>query len=183
MRSRIFLIVVLAVVVSASAVAAEKPPIDIPVYPGGQTTLEVNLTGEEFLPLMQAMLPMLSRQMGELVEKINPEDIAEALKDLKRIEVLQIDVAGSGVTERDIAAFYSKNLPSGKWNKVFWQSSDKLGTVAVYFQEGFTGVYGFRVSTAKVEGKLVRQALVAKVDGKLDFVKLLKLAGKLVAGS
>ena len=183
MKSCICSIVVLAVFLSTSAVAAEKPAIDIPVYPGGETTLEINLTGEEFLPVMQTMLALLSGKMGELVDKIKPEDIVEALKDLKRIEVLQIDVPGSSVTELDVAAFYSKNIPSGKWNKVFWQSSNTLGTVAVYFQEHFRGLYGFRVSTAKVQGKPVTQVTVGKVDGKVDFVKLLTLAGKLVTTS
>ena len=95
--------------------------------------------------------------------------------------MLQIDVAGGKATEQQVTAFYSKNLPSGKWNKVFQQSFGKIGTVVVYFQEGLTGIYGFRVSTAKVDGKLIRQAMVGKIDGKLDFVKLLKIAGKLVA--
>ena len=165
---------------SAGAFAAEKPPVDILVYPGGETALELNLTNEEFLPMMQAMLPMLSGKLGELAEKVKPEEIAEALKDLKRIELVQVNIAQKDCTDMDIANFYAKNVPAGKWSRLFWQSSDKLGTVALYSLECFGGFYGFRVSKKMEDGKPVYQAMVGRIEGTIDFVKLLTLAGKVM---
>ena len=165
---------------SACASAAEKPPVDIQVYPGGETSLEINLTNEKFLPMLQAMLPMLSGKLGDIAQKVNPEEIAEALKDLKRIEVVQVSIAKNDCTEIDIAGFYAKNVPAGKWSRLFWQSSDKLGAVALYSLEGFCGFYGFRVSKKMEDGKPVYQATVGRIEGSIDFVKLLTLAGKMM---
>lgn len=182
MRYRFALLsIVITLCICACAYAEEKkPPVDIPVYPGGETSLEINLANDEFLPMIQAMLPMLSGKLGEIAEKVKPEEIAEVLKNLKRIEVIQVDVAEKDCTDTDIANFYARNVPAGKWNRLLWQSSDKLGAVALYSLEGFDGFYGFRVSQKMEDGKPVYQATVARTEGTIDFVKLLALAGKVM---
>ena len=153
MRSRVCTFVVCLVALCASAIADEKPPIDIPIYPGGETTLEVNMTGEDLLPMLEATLPMMAARMGDVAEKIKPAEIAEALSGLKRIELVQVEIKKDGVTEADIANYYSKNIPSGKkWSRVLWQSSGPYGTVALYATEGFEDLYGFRISKKIVDG-------------------------------
>jgi hypothetical protein len=178
---RIGLLVISFTLLLASAVcAAEKPPIDISIYPGGQSTLEINLTNDEFMPMLDMFLPMVTEKLGKFADKIKPDDIASLLRDLKRVEFVQVDVSKANVTELEIAAYYSKCLPPGKWNRLFWQTADKLGTVGLYSLDGFTGLYGFRVSKEQIEGKTVYRAMVGKIEGTIDFIKLLNMASKMI---
>ena len=181
MRSTVCMFTVCLVALCASAIADEKPPIDIPIYPGGETTLEVNMTGEELLPTLEAMLPMLVGKMADIAEKIKPEEITEALSGLKRIELVQVEIKKDGVTEADIASYYSKNIPSGKWSRVLWQSSGPYGTVALYSTEGFEDLYGFRITKKIIDGKPTMRVMAGKIEGKIDFVKLLSIAAMLVS--
>lgn len=178
---RIWALIGLVVLVMApGAFADEKPPLDIAIYPGGQTSLEINLTHEELAPMLEAMLPLMGDKLGKWAGKIKPEDIAEALSGLKRIELVQVDVKKADMTELDLAAYYSKTLPPGKWSRLFWQTNDRMGTIGLYSLEGFQGFYGFRITREQVEGKPVYRAMVGKIEGTIDFVKVLALVGKIV---
>jgi len=175
------LIAGMLMLLSICAYAQEKPSMDLPTFPGGETSMEVNLSNEDILPTMKAMLPMLSGKMGSIAQKINPDEIAAVLKDVKRIQVLQVDVNKSGVTDSDITNYYSKNLPTGNWNRIFWQSAPKIGTLAVYVQGTGDSLYGFRVQTVTVDGKPAKQVMIGKIEGKIDFAKLLSIAGRFVS--
>lgn len=174
MRTR-FALIAFALLLCTSVIAAEKPAIDIPVYPGGEATMEINLTSEDLLPTLQAMLPMIA---GKLADQINPDDLTGALKDVKQIEMLQIDIAKTA-TETEVADYYAKNVPAGQWSRVFWQKSPKMGTMAFYVQGGGEKLYGFRVQQAMSDDKPVKRVQVVKTNGKIDFVKLLTIAAKL----
>lgn len=163
------------VLVLASCVAADAPSIDIPIYPGGEPTMEIGLTNEDFLPTLQAVLPMLKLPN---IDKLNPEDIAAALKDLKRVEMLQLEVPDR-ITEDQIAEFYGKKLPAGEWSRVFWQKLPKQGTMAVFVQGMGEKLYGFRVQSAKAGDEPVKRVQVLRTEGKVDFVKLLSTAAKM----
>lgn len=167
-------------ILSVPAIAQDKPAIDIPVYPGGETAMEVNLSNEDILPTMKAMLPMLSGNLGSIAQKLDVNELAAVLKDVKRIEVLQIDINKGNATQADVAAYYGKNLPAGNWNKVFWQNTPKMGTIAVYALGAGDSLYGFRVQTLKVDGKPAKQVMAVKIEGKIDFAKLLTIAQKFV---
>ncbi len=155
--------------------AAEKPAMDIPTYPGGEATMEINLTQEDLLPTLQALLPMV--KIGGPAGAINPEDIAAALKDVTRLEFLQIDIA-KNPAETQVADYYANNLPSGQWSRVFWQKSDK-GNIAVYAQGKGEGLYGFRVSSKMDGDKPIKCVQIIKTEGKIDFAKLLSIASKI----
>ncbi|MHB9036872.1 MAG: DUF2059 domain-containing protein [Armatimonadota bacterium] len=173
-------IVILAVGLCAAAFAQdEKPPMDLPIYPGAETAMEINMTSEDILPMAKAMLPMLSGKLGPMLDKIDPVELADVFKDVKQIEMVQLDVNNTKVTENDMIGFYAKNIPSGEWNKVFWQSNAKSGTIALYAQTGFEGMYGFRARSIVVDSKPVKRVEVAKIRGKIDYIKLLQMASKL----
>ena len=181
MRIRTLAIVALMSLLSTMAWAQqEKQPMDIPVYPGAETSMEVNLSNEDILPMAKAMLPMLGDKFGKLAEKISPEDVAAIFKDVRRIELLQLDVTKPGVTDSNVAEFYAKNLPSGRWNRVFFQSQPQTGIIGLYAQDGAEMLYGFRVRSVKSDDKTIRRVEIAKTEGKVDFVKLLTLAGKYI---
>jgi len=149
--------------------------MDIPIYPGGESTMEINLTNEDLLPTLKAILPMM--KMGGL-EKLNPDDIAEAFKDVQRIQVLQLDIKKTA-TESDIVDFYANKLPPGEWNKVFWQKAGKQGTFVVFVQGTGEKLYGYRVQSAVSDEKLIKRVQIVKTEGKIDYVKLLTIAAKL----
>lgn len=174
MKARLVAMAVLALAL-ASAVVAEAPPMDIPVYPGGEATMELNLTNEDLLPTLQVVLPMV-KLPG--VEKLNPDDLAAVFKDVKRIQMLQIEVAKS-VSESEIADYYAKRLPAGAWNKVFWQRVPNQGTIAVFVQGLGEKLYGFRVQSTMVDDKPIKRVQILKAEGKLDYVKLISTAAKM----
>lgn len=174
MRTR-FVVLALLALLCGSAVVAEAPPMDIPIYPGGESTMEINLTNEDLLPTLRAILPMV--KMGGL-DKINPDDIAVALKDVKRIQMLQLDIKRTA-TETDLADFYAKKLPAGDWNKVFWQKAGKQGTLVIFVQGMGEKLYGFRVQSAVADGKPIKRVQILKTEGKIDYVKLMTVAAKM----
>lgn len=174
MRTR-FVVIALLVLLCASVVAAEAPPMDIPVYPGGESTMEINLTNEDLLPTLKAILPMV-KMAG--MDKLNPDDLAAAFKDVKRIQMLQLDIKKTA-TEADIADFYAKKLPAGDWNKVFWQKTAKQGTLVLFVQGMGEKLYGFRVQSAMSDEKPIKRVQIVKTEGKIDYVKLLTVAAKM----
>jgi hypothetical protein len=174
-------LVLLAVFVGTSCFAqgGEKQPMDLPVYPGSETAMEVNISNEDILPMAKAMLPMLSGRLGSVLDKIDMNDLADVIKDVRQIQFVQFDVSDQKVTENDVIAFYTKNIPSGEWSRVFWQNVPNMGTIALYTQKDIEGLYGFRARATTVDGKSVKRVEVAKVTGKIDYVKLLLMASKL----
>jgi hypothetical protein len=158
------------------AVAQEKPPIDLPELVGGEVTMEINMTSEDILPTVKAMLPLLMSSMGKDAETINSDEVANAFQDVKRIEMLQVDYSKSDKTESDIAAFYAKNAPPGDFTRVFWQSKKLTGTMAVYSSAGGEKLYMFRVRTVVEAEKSIKKIEVAKTEGKIDYAKLIPIA-------
>jgi hypothetical protein len=182
-RALVIAVLIWAVSVPTSLAQTDKPPLDIAVYPGAQTSMEVNLTNEDILPMLQAMLPLMGNKLGPMADKIEPEGVADLLKDLKRLEFLQLDIPKPGVSESDVARFYTKNLPSGRWSRVFYLSQPKGGTMALYAQEGMGALYGFRVTTVTLDRKPAKQVVVLKTDGMIDFTRVLSFVGNLAEAS
>ena len=167
---------------SVSLAQDSKPPLDIAIYPGAETAMELNLTSEDILPMLQAMLPMMGAKLGPLAEKVQPDDIAALLKDLKRVEFVQLNIPRASVSEQEVVHYYAKNLPAGKWSRVFYRSQPAGSTAALYARNGMQAVYGFRVSIVNLDGKPAKRVEVLKTEGSIDLVKILTFAAKL-AGS
>lgn len=166
--------VVIVLLASGASFAQEKPEIDIAVYPGGEATMEINLTQEDLVPTLQAMLPLI--KIGA-EGAIDPDDIAAALSDVRRIEFLQIDIVRNPTGDA-VADFYARNLPAGKWNRVFRQRSPS-GIIALYVQGGGEKLYGFRVTQEKAGDKPIKRVQVFKTEGKFDYARLLRIAAKM----
>ncbi|MCX8052423.1 MAG: hypothetical protein N3B12_01330 [Armatimonadetes bacterium] len=153
----------------------DKPPLDLRVYPGGSSTMEINMTSEEFLQMLQVTLPIIGPVLGKFGEMLVPEAVGDVLKDVKRIEFLQVDVAQKGVTNEQIAKFYAKNLPPGRWSRVLWMFEAQSGAIGLYSQQNTDQLYGFYVSTVTVDGKRIKRATVVKIEGRVDYAKLVEL--------
>ena len=138
--------------------------------------MEINMTSEDILPTVKAMLPLLMSTMGKGAEKINPDDVASAFKDVRRIQMLQVDYSQPDKTEADIAAFYAKHAPSGDYTRVFWQSRKLTGTISVYSSSGGENLYMFRVRSVVEEKNTINRIEVAKTEGKIDYAKLIPIA-------
>lgn len=171
-------------VLCVSGLAEDEPIMDLPIYPGGEATLEVNLTQEDILPALQAMLPMFAGRLGGKADGVKPEDVAAVLKDVSVIQVVQVDIDNKGADVRDIARYYCSNIPSGRWSRIFWQTSDKKGcpseTTAIYCRPDAEGFYGFKVSAIEQDDRTIKQVTAARIDGKLDLEKLVSLAAKIL---
>ncbi len=167
-----------AIMLAACAGWAQDKPADIPVFKGGEVTMEINLGKDDLLPTLNAMLPLLAGN-NKMLQAITPDDLGAVLKDVTQVELIQVEVAKPNVSESDIAGFYDKNLPAGGWSRVFWQS--KGGIMAIYVQSGMEAVYGYKIETKSVDGKPVKRAQVAKIKGKIDFVKLVSIASRIAA--
>ena len=175
MRKRaVWLVILLSF--SVAWAQEEKPPMDLPVYPGGSSTMEINMTSEEILTMLQAMIPLAGETLGKLGEAVNPESMADILKDVKRIEYLQVNIPTPGVKEDQIAAFYAKKLPAGRWSRVLWLTDSRSGAAALYSQPNTEQLYGFRVTSVKAEKKTIKRADILKIEGRIDYVKALKMA-------
>lgn len=169
-------IAALAALACGPVAAQEKPEMDIAVYPGGEATMEINLTQEDIVPTLQAMLPLL--RIGGAENAVDPEDIAAVLRDVKRIEFLQVDIAKNPPGDA-VADFYARNLPVGRWNRVFWQRSP-AGILALYVQSGGEKLYGFRVTQQKADDKIIKRVQAFKTEGKIDYAKLIATAAKVL---
>ena len=179
MKLRIALAALALVACAGIAWAQDGPSVDIPIYPGGESTMEMNMGQADILPMIKTMLPLMSGKTGSVLGQVSVDDLGAVLKDVTQIEFLQVEVAKSSVKESDVADFYAKKLPEGKWSRVFWQS--KAGMMAIYVQSGMAAIYGYRVETIKPDGKPIKQAQVAKIVGKIDYAKLLEIASKVAA--
>lgn len=175
---RAWILPLLLVTLSASsACLAEdvKPPMDLAVYPGSETMMEVNLSAEDIQPMIQATLPLLTHGGG--AHSLNPDDLTAALKDVKRIEYVQLDLDKPRTTLQMVADYYIRNIPDGKWSRVYYTSSAD-STLAVYASPALDSYYGFRARTKTIDGRQTKEIDVAKLVGKIDFSKLLSLAAK-----
>lgn len=173
MRIRIALAALL-LLVCGSVLAADAPQVDVPIYPGGESTMEISLTQDDLLPTLQAMLPMMG---GKFADKIDFNEVAAALKDVKRVQYITVDIV-KPTSFDSIADFYTKKMPAGDWTRVFWQKSSS-GVAAVYIQGQGEKLYAYRLAESKVEGKPIKQISVLKTEGKIDFAKVVTIAGKL----
>ena len=173
-------VMVLAIAVCAcAAVAQEAPSVDIPVYPGGETVMEVNVGQAELMPFISAAITLGGGAMKETMEAVELDEVAEALRDVRRIQFLQVNVLDAGAYQGDIANFYQEQLPAGGWSRVFWSGSGSMGRMAVYIKPDASEIYGFRVSAKNVDGQAVKRVEAAWIEGRIDFTKLLGIAGKL----
>ncbi len=173
-----FFVIFILILIGSCTQAEDRPILDIPIYAGGEVMMEVNLTNEDILPMVNAMMPLLGRKFGEIVETVSTEDIAGVFKDVKSIQFIQFDLSKPSITDRDIADFYTKNVPNGSWSRVFWKSDTLKGTIAVYCRSGCDMIYGFRIRSIKESQKTIKRVEVFKTEGKLDYVKLISLVAK-----
>ncbi|MGQ9455418.1 MAG: hypothetical protein ACUVRS_10920 [Armatimonadota bacterium] len=160
----------------------EKPPMDLPIYPGGSTVTEVNVTGEELANLIQALLPILGEKFGPVAQVVNSDELTEIIRDIKRIQYMESHISKASVTHEQVANFYSKKLPSGQWSRILWLANES-NVLALYAQNNMEQLYGFRSSDDQQDGKTIRKAQVVKIEGKIDYVKAVKLVGKVFASS
>lgn len=157
--------------------SAESSAPGLPVYPGCEPTLEMDLGSDELAAALDFALPMLAGKYN-LPADLKPEDVAVIFADVRRIQALQVEVDKPKTTESDVAAFYADRLPEGTWSRVFWQNQGSGGIAALYMRSGGDGIYGFRIDTKKSGNMQMPRALVILAEGRLDIARLLALGAK-----
>ena len=166
---------------AAPSLAQTKPAMDLPKYPGAEAGMEINLTKDDLLPTLNAMLPLLLSGAGKAASALNPDEIIAIFKDVDRVQYLQLDAVKPAATESDVLRFYQAKLPKGEWYRVFYTSTAKEGTISIYSERGGTALYGFRVQSVVQDKRKLRHVDIARIDGPLDFQKLPSLIQALSA--
>jgi len=161
------------------AVAEDKPPITIPTYPGAQVMMEINMNNDD----LATLLPMFIQGAGDMAAGVNEDDISDVLKDVTRVEYLSLESSKPGVDLAKLVSFYNQKIPAGRWNKVFYMKSKEGQIISVFAQSDMAELYGYRMRTVKVDGKSVNKMDVARIEGQIDFQKLMKIAGPIIAKS
>jgi hypothetical protein len=176
-RASILVLIILLIAAAPALAKDQKPAMDLPVYPGSETTMEVDLSAEDIPPMLQAAIPMLAGSKPGLAELLKPDELTEILKDVKRVEFLQLETKSKNTTLQQITDYYAKNLPAGKWSRVYFTSVSG-STTAVYANPDQQTYFGVRAQTRSVDGRQVKQINVAKLVGKIDFARLIDIAAK-----
>lgn len=179
---RVLSLFVLLVIIAAPAFAEdEASPMDIVAYPGSEIAMEVNMSNEDILPMLQALLPLLGAGKPELSQALNPEEISLILRDVRSVQYLQLEVRQGKSGIGQIADFYSTKLPGGGWSKVFYKASPDT-VMAIYADPKAQAYYGFRARGITVDGKRMNQVDVARLAGRVDLVGLVKVAMRFFNG-
>jgi hypothetical protein len=173
-------LIIAILLLSTALFAQDKPPVSIPAYTGSEVGMEVNLTKEDIQPTLEAMLPMLISNMGKVGESISTEDVISIFSNVNRMEYLQMETSKKDASDKAIVSFYSSKIPEGNWRMVFRQHTND-SSVYVFSQPKISGLYAFRVRSFKNDdGKDAKKIEVARIDGNLDFTKLLPITLKIM---
>ncbi len=182
MKFLVIMLLAAMILLSASAFAEEaKPKVEVPLYPGAEATLELGLAGSDVVPTLNAMLPMLAMGMSKGADLLDADTISGIFRDVTRIDVLTLTASKAKDTELSVADFYSKKLPTGSWAKVFSTKDAANGTIRVYSKSAGDGLYAFRVRRLVENGKIANKAEIAKIEGKMDYLRLIDLFMKFSA--
>ncbi len=152
----------------------------VKVYPESTLTLELDINRSNMLPLLLASMPVIASEMGDKVKDIDLVALARALKDVERIEYLQMEISAQKADKTGIISFYQKNLPNGKWERMFWQSYFDDKTIAVYDRVEGEGIYGFRTELVARNTKKINRIDVVHIDGKVDWTKLVEIIARVL---
>ncbi|MFQ3550305.1 MAG: hypothetical protein SNJ70_11210 [Armatimonadota bacterium] len=149
-------------------------PIDIPIYKDADVNLEVNLDNENILPAIKAAIAFMKD--GEKVsEKIDFVTLESVIKDLKRIQLLELSIPVEKAKTDEIIVFYNEEVAKEKWTPVMKQTLPK-GTFALFTKDGGESIFAYRVWEDKYESGNLSKAMVLKTEGKIDIPKLIQMA-------
>ncbi len=151
--------------------ASVGEPLEIPVYPGGQRTLELRLTERDFLPWVRAFFVSLAEVAKAKGMKVSPEEVEEAVSKLK--EVKAEGFAYPREYARTLLEFYGQKFPSKEgWRTIVWLLlPDNSFALLVKVRGEMEELFAFG---AKGE-KLITHALVVRTEGLPDVGVLLRL--------
>ena len=179
---------VLLVCLALPACAA-VPGDSLPIYPKGKLDFEMTLTEKDFLPAIKQFIPMIPEIAGKALEAeggkgeaaskalastINEEFIKElsaAISGLTKVSVMSYAVP-KGVTSANIADFYMQKLGLSKgWQRTL-RAEQGDSFVRFYVKPDLEAMLGIAMEKQKV--------FTVCTEGKIDFARLTKLAGKLI---
>ncbi|GEM_PF-2357447 len=190
-RPLLFLIA-LGLALSALPSLAQEP---IPVYPGSQAEFELNLSNQDFLPVIRQVIGLAPKVLGGFIpmpqhapdggqsgqamprtESIvtMSEEIAKelqaALADVNQISVVAYRQP-KDVTADKIAEFYvdKMSLTNG-WTRVLAVNTQQGISAGVYARPGLTGIFAYGTGNGYVGA--------VKVDGKIDLMRIGEFVAK-----
>ena len=175
MKKVLYLLLILLTLTAACLRAEdeEEAIVNLPMYPGSSVETSADITSKEIPTLVKILLSRSS----ERASKVSDKDIEEAVKGIERMRVLTVtEIDGK---PKDVAKFYSENLPEGKWSKLYAAAIAK-GAVGIYTAPEADSMYFYAVFSDPSDGNKTRKAAAIRLDGKPDFIKLAALFMKTV---
>lgn len=190
----------LGAVSAAKAAVRKSPPAgtalqpSIPVYPKGKVTMEINLSNQDLLPLIQGTLftamhesakagpestkpategtPSAVPNIGAMgIDEATVKELQAALAGLNKVSVVGYTVPSS-VFPESVADFYVGKLALNKgWNKLFQGVMGK-GLAIVYARPNAESVFGLMVSPQSVT--------VARTFGRIDIGAITRLVSRFI---
>jgi len=182
--------VALALLICLALPACAAVPGDsLPIYPKGKIEFEMTLTEKDFLPAIKEFIPTIPEIAKKAMEAgggpgdaagqalagaINDEfikELTESIAGLRKISVMGYAVP-KGVTSASIAEFYMQKLGLTKgWQRTL-RAEQGDSFVRFYTKPDLEAMLGIAMENHKV--------FVGCTEGKIDFARLTKLAGKFI---
>lgn len=193
---RVFMAICAVVVVACGPAAVSAAPPEIPQYQSAQIVTEVNISEQDILGFLQmAMLAFgtsakgAEGQIGQFVQAIDLETLANALSEVKYVRILQFHLA-QPAAPADILAFYAENI-GPDWHRIVWDISQPGRGSMVLVQPGLTELMIVGVMPPKPQKKdedeasqpepSVQKIAVVRTVGMVNLEKFAAWAGNAVA--
>lgn len=192
MRSRLVcLIILLAALSAAVPLYAQQAAPPIPPYPGSKAEFELNLTQQDFLPVIRQWITLAPGALAGFLSQSGPvqgmdqnasNEIAQVMKDvatelqsvlagLNQVSVLAYRRPEQAGAEQ-ITDFYMRELALGQdWLRPFAVDRPE-GSAKVFVKPDLAAMIGIGVSSEYVA--------VARTEGKIDFTALGAMAAKYI---
>lgn len=182
--------------------AAVKPVAPaIPCYPGGQVDLEITLTKQDILPMVQGLLKNAFVSTGDhsfsLGVKTGPVADASPSADPKALGASDTEKPKVSISLEDVFArvagvyilqvsvpkltdgkmlddYYGRFPKAKNMNRVFFQRDDHGGSIQFWSGPGGNGLYGVRIYSEDYNTSPAQMKVqAARLDGTVDVSKLL----------
>jgi len=189
-------LVVLCCAIAAVPVSCWAESAALPVYPGSEVELELNLTQNDFLPVIKQWIGLAPAMLAGALSQgtvngpdrsgdsgdgaaVNPlaglmteemvKEIQEVMAGLEQVSVIAYKHP-KGATPDRIADMYMQKLGLSKGWQQTLRVSQKEAAVRLYVKPDLSAMFGTVVSDGRVAA--------LRTDGKVDFAKLGALAAK-----
>ena len=168
---------VLIIFIFATVLCADERVVNLPLYEGAEVVTELNISDKDMLQSLRLLFESLPPQYAKYTKNITPEDIADVLKDVTRIQLVKVCPTNSEFS--DVQKYYSENLPNGKWIQIFMNKSPNGVMTSIYTTENTEAFYCYNIKQFSKDNIKIKSVISVRIDGKIDFTKVAAICAKI----